>query len=461
MDDRDNPPPAPRQGWQLTRLKEILFRFLPQGGVLLAALFLGSFAMGLLRTRILGQTFGGGAEQDAYIAAFYLPELALDVLVESGLAAPFVPIFLQLRRDGRSTTEFAQTILTGAVIVMTVAATIMFVFAPQTTALIAPGFNVEQRELYVGLFRLMLITPVIFGASLAVGGVLVAERRWVAYGAAPVLYNGGIILGTLVLSASLGIYAAAVGAIFGALLHLAVRLWGLRGTGFRPWPRFRFRTVEVRDFIRLMLPKVVSQPLEIVTGGYFARVASTIAVGTVTAISIARDFSAVPATFIGGSFALAAFPSMSTAYAAGDRRGFLRIVGTNLATIGTLSLLAAGTLAMLGGFVVERFLGGGAFDAAAVARTTEALAAFALAVPFESLSHLFSRALYATRNTVLQVLASLAGFGVTVIVSSALASDLGLVAIPVGFAAGSATKLLLLVAALASRLRRFPSPEAG
>jgi peptidoglycan biosynthesis protein MviN/MurJ (putative lipid II flippase) len=89
------------------------------------------------------------------------------------------------------------------------------------------------------------------------------------------------------------------------------------------------------------------------------------------------------------------------------------------------------------------------------------LAAFALAVPFESLSHLFSRALYATRNTVLQVLASLAGFGVTVIVSSALASDLGLVAIPLGFAAGSATKLLLLVAALAARFRRFPSPEAA
>jgi putative peptidoglycan lipid II flippase len=276
-----------------------------------------------------------------------------------------------------------------------------------------------------------------------------------------VLYNGGIILGTLALSAILGIYAAALGAILGALLHLAVRLWGLRGTGFRPWPRFSFGTGEVRDFVRLMLPKVVSQPLEIVTGGYFARVASTIAVGTVTAISIARDFSAVPATFIGGSFALAAFPSMSTAYAAGDRRGFLRIVGSNLATIGILSVLAAGTLALLGGLVVKRVLGGGAFDDAAVARTTEALAAFALAVPFESLSHLFSRALYATRNTVLQVLASLAGFGVTVIVSSALASDLGLVAIPLGFAAGSATKLLLLVAALAARFRRFPSPEAA
>ncbi|MGH2455884.1 MAG: murein biosynthesis integral membrane protein MurJ, partial [Candidatus Limnocylindria bacterium] len=425
-------------------LRRLLTRFVPQGGLLLSALFFGSFVMGLLRTRVLGQTFGGGAEQDAYIAAFYLPELALDVLVESGLAAPFVPIFLQLRREGRAATDFGQTILTGAVLVMTLAAGIMFIFAPQTTALIAPGFDGEQQELYVSLFRLMLLTPIIFGASIAVGGVLVAERRFLAYGSAPIVYNAGIVLGTLLLADLIGIYAAAVGAILGALLHLGVRIWGVRNSGFRVRPRFAFRTLAVRDFVRLMIPKMVSQPLEVVTSGYFTRVATTIGVGSVTAVSIARDFQAVPATLIGASFALAAFPTLSAAYAASDRAGFMRSLRTNLLSIGVLTAGAGIVLFLLGGFVIERILGGGEFGPEAVARTSLALSAFALAIPFESLGHLLSRAIYATRNTLLQVVASLAGFGVTIFVTSLLAPELGLVAIPLGFVAGTAAKLVLL-----------------
>jgi putative peptidoglycan lipid II flippase len=444
-----------------SRLRGLIARFLPGGGVLLSALFFASFVMGLLRTRILGQTFGAGAELDAFYAAFLLPELALDVLVESGLAAPFVPIFLQLRREGRDAVRFGQTILTGAVIVMAVTAAVLFIIAPATTDLIAAGFEGEQRELYVGLFRLMLLTPIIFAASISIGGVLIAEERFLAYATAPIVYTAGIILGTLLLSDALGIYGSAVGAVLGALLHLGVRAWGLRRSAFRMRPRFTFRTVAVRDFVRLMIPKMVSQPIELITTAYFTRVASGIAVGGVTVIGIARDFQAVPATLIGASFALAAFPALSSAYAAADRRGFLRTFGSTLATISALTVLAAGALLLLGGFVIERLLGGGEFGADDVARTTAALSAFALALPFESLSHLLSRAIYATRNTLLQVLASLAGFGVTVLVTTLLSDEVGLLAIPFGFAAGAAAKLVLLVIGLALRLRGFAPLLAG
>ena len=194
-----------------------LRRFLPAGGVLLSVLLFGNYAIGQLRDRIFAQTFGAGAELDAYNAAFVLPELLLDVLVASGLAAPFIPIFLQLRGDERQRANaFGQTILTGAVLVMTAASVLLFIFAPQTTALIAPNFDAEQQELYTSLFRVMLITPIIFAASLSIGDVLLAERRFVTYGIAPLLYNAGIIIGTLAFGASLGINGAPIGAILGA-----------------------------------------------------------------------------------------------------------------------------------------------------------------------------------------------------------------------------------------------------
>src|SRR5260221_10978562 len=162
---------------------------LPSGAILLAVLTFGGYAMGLVRDRIFARTFGAGTALDAYNAAFVLPELTLDVLVAGGLAAPFVPIFLGLRQgaDGdRAAREFGQTILTLAVIVMAVASGVLFVAAPFTVSVIAPGFTAgTERDLYTGLFRVMCLTPVIFAASIALGEVLVADRRVLFFWAPP------------------------------------------------------------------------------------------------------------------------------------------------------------------------------------------------------------------------------------------------------------------------------------
>ena len=445
----------------LTVLRGLVDRFLPQGALLLSALTFGSYVMGLVRDRIFARTFGAGIELDAYNAAFVLPELTLDVLIASGLAAPFIPIFLALKGDDeRAAVEFAQTVLTGAVLVMAAAAAVLFVFAPQTAAFVVPGFDARQRELYTALFRVMCVTPVIFAASIALGEVLVAERRFLAYGLAPLLYNAGIILGTVLLSGTLGIFGPAVGAVLGALLHLGIRLWGVRRTAFRIRARLALRTKAVSEFVKLMLPKMASHPIEPLTFLFFTSLATTLGAGSVTAVSFARNFQSVPVSLIGISFSLAAFPALAAAYAAGDRGGFMGILRTNLATITILTSGAAIGLYVLSGLVIELLLGGGAFDSADVARTALVLSAFAVSVPLESLFHLLSRAMYATRNTALQVGASIAGFAITVAVGLFLAPRIGIAAIPLAFAVGTAVKVVLLGIALVPRMRRLAPPPS-
>ena len=437
-------------------------RFLPQGAALLSALIFGSYVMGLARDRIFARTFGAGSELDAYNAAFVLPELLLDVLVEAGLAAPFIPIFLQLRSqgDGGEGDRFARTILTGAVTIMGLAAALMFVFAEATTSFIAPGFSGEQRELYVSLFRVMLVTPILFAASLTLGQVLLAEQRFFWYGIAPLLYNGGIIIGTIGFGDALGIYGPAIGAVLGALIHLGSRFIGLRGSRFRIVLGWEGGTPAIREFVRLMVPKMVSHPVEPMTFLFFTAVASSLAAGSVTAVSFARNFQSVPVSLVGVAFALAVFPALSTAFATGDRHAFLRLLWTNLASITVVTVAAAVGLIVVGELAVGVLLGGGAFDDRDVALVAMTLAAFALSVPFESVSHLLSRAIYATRHTILQVLASLAGLAITIGATLLLVEEMGIVAIPLGFAAGQAGKAVLLALALAIRLRTFGASTA-
>ena len=446
----------------LTRSRALFARFVPPGAVLLGVLTFAAYGAGLVRDRIFARTYGAGPELDAYNAAFVLPELLLDVLVASGLTAPFVPIFTTLGRDDQEAPpRFAQTVLTLAVGVTALMSLIMLIAAPWTVQLIAPGFDAANQARYLDLFRLMLITPIVFAASITLGEVLVAERHFVFYALAPILYNVGIVLGTVLLHDRLGIAAAAVGAVLGSFLHLGIRLIGMRRTTVRVRFRLDLRMKSLHEFLRLMVPKMISHPIEPLTFLFFTRVASTLVLGSVTAVSFARNFQSVPVALIGVAISLAVFPTLSASWAAGDRAGFSRQVRNSAATIGVVSILAAIGLIIVGPLAIDVLLGGGAFDAEDVRLTATVLAAFALAVPFDAVGHLLARSLYATHNTLLPLGAALAGFGVTIVVTLALVGPVGIVAIPLGFTAGLAVRTVLQAVALGWRLRSQPPTPAA
>ncbi|HKZ92433.1 MAG TPA: lipid II flippase MurJ [Candidatus Limnocylindrales bacterium] len=448
------------KGSAIARIRDLVVSIVPRGALLLSALTLASYVMGLVRDRAFARTFGASSELDVYNAALVLPELALDVLVVAGLSSAFVPVFARLKQaDAQGTQDFARTVLTVSVLVMIVAVGILFVLADQAVSFVAPGFASSERALYTELFRVMCVTAVIFAASFALGEMLVVRQRFLAYGLAPVLYNTGIVLGTIFLSPALGILGAAIGTVLGALLYLGIRVIDIARTDFRYRPAFTLRSSGFREYVRLALPKAISAPIEPLTFLYFTSVASTLAAGSISAVSFARNFQSVPVSLIGIAFSVAAFPIMAAAVAAGDRVRFTRLVATNLATITILTSIAAVGLVLIGGLAVETFLGGGAFDADDVAMTTMLLGVFALSVPLEALTQLLSRAIYSTHDTILPVSASIAGLIVTVAAVNVLADAQGIVALPLGFAAGQATKVVLLLVALALRVRSVGQPR--
>jgi putative peptidoglycan lipid II flippase len=387
------------------RLADLARRYLPSGAVIVSALYLGSYVVGLLRERVLAGTFGAGAELDAYNAAFQLPELLFDVLVEAGLAAAFIPVFARLRSTEAGVADadrFARTVLTLSIAAMGAGSVLLFWFA-----------------------------------------------------VAPILYSTGIIVGTLAFSDAIGIYAAAVGAVLGAILHLGSRLVGLRGTAFRVGFDWELRTAQMGEFVRLTIPRLISQPIEPITFAFFTNLASRMAAGSLTVFNMARNFQGAPVTFVGASFAVAAFPALSTAYADGDRPTFVRLVGRNLVSIVVLTVLASIAMVVLGEIAIGILLGGGAFGPDDVSRTAAVLSAFALSVPFESTSQLLSRAIFATRHTLFQALASIAGLLFAMAATLLLLDGLELLALPIGFAIGQATKAGLLAVVLGWRLRAW------
>ena len=435
-------------------VRSLIDRIFPRGALILSVLSFCYFLAGIVRNRIFANTYGAGPELDAYNAAFRIPEIALDVLVAAGLTAPFVPIYTALRHDDeRAANDFGRTVLTGAVLVMLVAVTLILLAAPWLATVFVGGLDPATQALYVDLLRINCLAQVLFAASICLGEILVANRRFLSYALAPILYTGGIIAGTVLGAERFGIVATAWGAVAGAALHLGIRALGILRTTFRPWPAVRFRTPAFGEFLRLMLPRMVSHPIEPAIFAYFTSLASTIVVGGITTVNFALDYQVVPVSLIGIAFSLAVFPTLSMAFADGDRSGFREVLGRNVATIGILTTLAAVVLFVGAPLLVEVLLGGGEFGPDDVARTAVIVAAFAVSVPFDALAYPLSRGLYATHDTIRQVGASFAGFGIVVVSSTVLAPGLGLLAIPVGYALGMIVKDALLAAFLVRRVR--------
>jgi putative peptidoglycan lipid II flippase len=441
----------------MTTIRALIDRFLPRGALVLSILSLVYFASGLVRNRVFAQTFGAGTELDVYNAAIRVPEIALDVLVAAGLTAPFVPIFSALRRQDESqANQFGRTVLTTATVVMAIALAAVFAFAPFIAERAASALDPAGRALYVELLRINCIGQIFFAASICLGEVLVAHRRFAFYALAPIFYTGGIVIATFLFGHEYGVYATTWGGVCGAVAHFAIRAVGTTRTSFRIGPALAIRTPAFREFVRLMLPRMASFPIEPVMFTIFSSLALGLGAGNVSSLNFASDFQVVPVSLIGVSFSLAVFPTLAAAFAARDRATFQSTLVRNVMTIALLTTAAAVGLFILGEFGIRLLLGGGRFSDEDVARTSLVLAAFSLSVPFDSLSYPLSRGLYATRNTLLQVVASFAGFGTIVIAASAFVPTVGIVAIPVAYAAGSVVKVVLLTIFLIPRVRRIP-----
>ncbi|TSC71140.1 MAG: virulence factor [Parcubacteria group bacterium Gr01-1014_49] len=150
--------------------------------------------------------------------------------------------------------------------------------------------------------------------------------------------------------------------------------------------------------------------------------ASRIGTGAVSVFNFAGNLEAVPLALIGSSYAVAAFPALSEASTANKRDEFMRILSASARHIILWSIVALGLIVVLRAHLVRVILGTGAFDWDATRLTAALLAILTAGLIAQGLALLFSRALYAVRQSWRPLFYQLAGGALTVLLATVLLS---------------------------------------
>jgi len=421
---------------------------------------LGYF-FGMLRDRTFSQFFGLSRTVDIYHASFILPDLLQSLFIGTALSAAFVPIFMKQYDKKRSLGyEYSHQVLTYGVTLISVIGVIIAIIMPYIAPFLVPGFVGAELEQYVMLSRVMLFSPIIFAMSMTYGRVLISTKDFLWWGLSPALYNSGIILGAIYLYPKFGIVGLALGTLSGAFLHMLNRFMRLKNEKYRFKAKLDWRfTPEIKETIKLALPKMLQYGMFHFMLLSFTSITSTLPEGSVALYGYARNFQSLPVSLLGIAIAMAMYPTLSHDASKGNYKKFIRDFKKNRIKSLFYTTLGAIGLAVLSKPLVSFLLGGGEFGASDINLLASVIMVYCISVPLESMLHIYHRAYYSLRNTIIPSFMHTFTIALTILLAIYLKDTIGIYAIPVSFASGLALHITVLATVFPMLLKkRVQSP---
>lgn len=395
-------------------------------GTVMAA-FLISNLFGLVRQILIANAFGTGMEMEAFNAANRVSETLFNLVAGGALASAFIPTFTALL--ARNLTEKAWRLasaIANLVLLVTISTGLIAAIAAPWIVqnILAPGFSNDpvKVELTVDLMRLMLPSAVIFGLSGLVMGILNSYQIFFVSALAPAMYQAGLIFGVLVLVPGLGIFGLGWGVLVGALLHLALQLPSL----FRLKGKYHFivepESPDVREVIRLMLPRLLGVAFVQLNFWINTRLASQFMEGSVTGIIYGFTLMLMPQAAIAQSIAIAALPAFSAQVALGKLNEMRNSFAMSLRGALILSIPASMGLILLSTPLVSLLYQRGEFNDQSTELVAWALVWYAAGLVGHAVVEITSRAFYSLHDTKTPVLVGIFAMAANVVLSYVFSS---------------------------------------
>lgn len=378
---------------------------------------------GLIREQVFAFFFGASFVQDAFVAAFRIPNLLRDLFAEGALSQSFVTVFSQKLKHGDDKAyRLANTVVTFVFIILGLLTVSGIIFSPQIVHLIATGFGSEKFALTVTLNRVLF--PFILFASLAAifMGMLNAKNRFFLPQSASTFFNITSILSGLFFAhlmapdylfaiwsrrgedipllihatqVTKAITGMALGTLLGGVVQWFVQYPQLKKLGYKISFNVDFKNPDFIKILMLTLPAILggaAVQINVMTNTYFA---SYLADGSVAWLNFAFRFMQFPLGVFGVAIATASAPKLAQLIDQGKTEDFRGTLSEALRFSLFLSIPSTFGLYFLADPTVSLIYEHGHFSPEDTRQTAMALMCYSLGIVSYSLIKIYQPAFLA------------------------------------------------------------------
>ena len=428
---------------------------------ILAGSTLLSSLLGFFRDRLLNSAYmpsengalaGYPVGLDAYTAAFMVPDFMFAVLVSGALSVTFIPVFNErwVKGNKQSAWQISSSMINFMALITMAASVLIIIFAdPLMKYLIAPGLSESGHALAVSMMQVIAVNPFIFAVAAVIASIQQAVGRFMFCALAPMLYNVGIIIGTVWFTGGVnlfgwqifdgGIMGVALGVVLGSFLQLIVSAVGLAGLGFDYNFKIYWRNKGFRKVLSLLPARSVDQGMDYVVSLVEVNLASRLVDGTVRAYQQALTLHMMPINLIGVAISNAAFPQLTEHLGEGRNDLFQKDLRSLLRIIFWMALPVSVVIFFTRGYVVHFISNGGVPLIAGI------LGCLVVAILFRTIYHMAARAFYARQDTKTPLYISIFSISLNIILAIVLSMVLKMGAYGLAWAQSTVAVLEVVV----------------
>src|SRR5689334_1465718 len=382
--------------------------------------------LGLVREIVAAYYFGATGKINAFTVAFQVPNLVRALVADAALSSAFVPVFSELleRGERKRAWRVASSLFWLMLLGLSALSALFVLVAPWLISIFGdPG---GDKELAVGLSRVLFPIVALLGVSGIVVGILNSYERFTIPALSPVFWNlatiAGLVLGVpnaKTIDTKLYVYAISI--VIGTVIQVLLPIPWLRGLDGRLRVLIDWHDPAVWRVLKLMLPVTLGLGLINFNAVVDSIFASRLIDPELAPTEIDKAFRLymLPQGVFSVAITTVLFPSLSRLAARNDMSGFRDTLGLGLRQIAFLLIPAGVMSAVLAEPITRIVYQRGHFEPAQTPVVAAALAAFSAGLFFNGTMLLLNRGFFSLQSNWIPTGVALGNLGINAALDAA------------------------------------------
>lgn len=385
----------------------------------IAALIMGvsvllSRFMGLARDMVIGHYYGASGETDIYFASFMVPDFINYLLAGGYFSITLIPVlsrcFASNKADG---WKLFSAVFWWVCILILFFTAVAFIFAPQLTHIVAPGFSPDSKERLAFFLRIILPAQAFFLPGACLTAILYLRRHFAVPALTPLIYNGAIIgFGLLLINSGMTgfCWGVVVGACLGSFI---LPLWAVyKGSNTNVASgaqaedltgkftlSFTLYHPELKKIVLLALPLMLGQSMVVLDEQFYRIFGSLTGEGGVSLLNYARRLMQVPVGVVAQAAGVASFPFLAHLAATRNLEAFNQTLQNALKNVFAVLAPICAIMILTSSPIIHVIYQHGGFTAQDTEAAAWLLRIMLLGVIFWGAQQLIGRAFYSHEDT--------------------------------------------------------------